>query len=64
MTRYHIFKGTRLYSGYGYCGPSSNGILMETDDYNQVVKWLSMLREKNSGVDWQVYDTLKQMEVH
>ena len=59
MARYHLFKGTRGYSGKAYQGPSNLGVPAEADTLAEALIVRSRLMMRNLGVGWGVYDTEK-----
>ena len=55
--RYHVYKGSRVYEGRPYQGPSSNGERAEADSLEEVIVLVRRLMAANSGVGWNVRDT-------
>lgn len=64
MARYHLFKGTRGYSGHPYQGPSNDGVPAEAATLAEALVIRSRLITRNPGVGWGVYDTEKSEEVN
>ena len=64
MARYHVFKGTRGYVGSPYQGPSNNGLPAEAHTLAEVKLLRERLIERNPGVGWGVYDTLKRQNLN
>lgn len=64
MARYHLFKGTRGYSGQAYQGPSNFGVPAEADTISEALVVRSRLMMRNPGVGWGVYDTEKNQIVN
>jgi hypothetical protein len=61
--RYHIYKGTRSYSGRGYQGASSEGVLCEFDSLEECCEMLKILNSNNPGVGWIIFDTNKISDI-
>lgn len=56
--RYHIFKASRSYYGYPYCGPTSDNKPAEADTWVEAFNMAKEMTERNP-VGFQIYDTNK-----
>ena len=56
--RYHLFKKSRVYVGYPYCGPTSGGDPAETDSLDEAVEMRKVFAERNP-VGWDIYDSVE-----
>jgi len=63
MARYHLFKGTRGYDGHAYQGPSNDGQPAEADILADVRAIYLRLMQRNPGVGWGIYDTVRKKHV-